>query len=341
MDMTLFALGLFIIVAMTLAAVWRILFRKKRFKTLFMFIFGLIIMALATGFYAAIAFIGWKYVSGECYDDISSYKPTTAKIELNFDSTSEQQITEFDIQAILESDKIIPEYYECKISNDCLNEATRCKENLCKVEDLGTNECINDYDCGDVTTTGCNVNNTCIVVGGPGVECVTRNQCKIGFECENGKCTKIEELDKKVMSLLAFPRTFYKVKCAPTATKRAYSFNCTMEFTVPSLKKSSTSFETNRQTEQFLIREVNTRFQPATLDFVKVENEFLKKTELYNVEITRDDILEIDGVELEPTVEPPTELPTTETPTEEPPKTEPDTSGDGSGEGVADSDIAF
>ena len=316
MDMTLFALGLFIIVSMTLAAVWRILFRKKRFKTLFMFIFGLIIMTLATGFYAAIAFVGWKYVTGDCYNELTSFEPSSATIQLHFDSTAGQSTNEEDIKKILESSKMIPESYECMETIDCIGEKMICQENKCKLSESVV-ECVNDYDCGDVITNACSVNNTC-VDGLSSLECVTRNQCQNGLDCLDGHCQ-----EPKVSSALAFPKTFYNVKCT---TSNRVDFECKMQYTVPTAKnKDSGLFTLFEHAEDYLIREVNARFQPANIDFVKTENEFYIKSELYAVEISRENIVDINGIDPESMITTTTEKTTT---------TDETTDGSGEGSGV-------
>ena len=329
MDMTLFALGLFIIVSMTLAAVWRILFRKKRFKTLFMFIFGLIIMTLATGFYASIAFIGWKYVTGDCYNELTSFEPSSATIHLRFDSTAGQNSNEEDIKKILESGKMIPESYECMETIDCIGEKMTCQENKCKLSEY-VDECVNDYDCGDVITNACSINNTC-VEGLSSLKCVTRNQCQNSLDCLDGHCQ-----EPRVSSALAFPKTFYNVTCT---TSNRVDFECNMQYTVPTAitnnkTEDSGFFTLFEHAEEYLIREVNARFQPANIDFVKTENEFYIKSELYTVEISRENIVDINGIDPESTITTTTEKTTTTDET-------PNGSGEGSGVGIGDSTIAL
>jgi len=183
-------------------------------------------------------------------------------------------------------------------------------------------DCVNDYDCGDVATKACNKENKCKTVEDAGVKCISKNQCKIGSDCVDGLCK-----EGGASSLLAFPRTLYGVQCKVPDQKEEFSFVCSLEFTVPKFKNAST-FSTSPQTEEFLIQEVNARFKPTTLDFVKTENAYLKKAELYDVKISSDDIIEIDGVKLTTTVEPPVETSSASTTSTEIPE--------GSGEGSGD-----
>merc|ERR1711935_357835 len=230
MDMTLFALGLLVIVMLTCATVWKILFRKNRIRTLCGFIFGLVIMVLATGFYAAIAFVGWKYVTGDCYNDLSSYAPSTAEVTITFDSSSLFPTQAEDIAAIISSGKMIPSSYECLVANDCKKENHVCDDsNKCVLSSTGK-ECVNDYDCGDVTKRACSQSNKCVEEVGI-TTCTSCNQCQIGFDCHEGLCKQHTEV-----SLLAFPQTFYNVECEQVGTTN--EFSCSMQYTVPATVNS-------------------------------------------------------------------------------------------------------
>merc|ERR1711935_580369 len=314
MDMTLFALGLLVIVMLTCATVWKILFRKNRIRTLCGFIFGLVIMALATGFYAAIAFVGWKYVTGDCYNDLSSYSPSTAEVKITFDSSSLFPTQAEDIAAIISSGKMIPTSYECLVANDCNKEKLDCVDNKCVLSSTG-NECVNDYDCGDVTKRACGEETkTCQDITQV-TTCFSRNQCQMGFNCFSGSCKQHKEV-----SLLAFPQTFYNVECEQADLTN--EFSCSMQYTVPATvnsTKEAASLLIDDENVEFLLSELNARFAPANVDFVSTNNTSYRKTEFYGVVINSNNIITINGEKVED---------------------EPD-NGDGRGEGSGESSEDF
>jgi len=269
-------------------------------------------MALATSFYAAIAFIGWKYVAGDCYTDLTSYAPSTAEVTITFDSSSGITTLREDIATIISSDKMIPNSFECLAPNDCQAKGKICnKDHECVDATNVDVECVNDYDCGDVTKSACGVS-TSTCANDLGIDnCISRNQCPNGLDCIGGRCQNHEET-----SWLAFPQTFYNVNCEATAFSN--QFNCTMQYTVPENVNSTGDTATllsDAGSVEFLLQELNARFFTANVDFVSTNNTNYNKSDLHGVIISHDDIITING-----------QKPDNEKPDD-------DASGEGSGEG--------
>merc|ERR1711935_245115 len=163
---------------------------------------------------------------------------------------------------------MIPTSYECLVANDCMKENHVCDDsNKCVISSTGK-ECVNDYDCGDVTKRACSLkSNECVEVDKI-TTCVSRNQCQIGFDCDNGNCKQHTEV-----SLLAFPQTFYNVECEQVDLTN--DFSCTMQYTVPATVNSTeeaASLLIDDENVKFLLSELNARFAPANVDFVSNNN---------------------------------------------------------------------
>merc|ERR1711935_652307 len=231
------------------------------------------------------------YVTGDCYNDLSSHGPSTAEVKITFDSSSLFPTQAEDIAAIISSGKMIPTSYECLVANDCNKERHDCVDNECVISNFG--ECVNDYDCGDVTKRACSLkSNECVEVDKI-TDCISRNQCQIGFDCHEGLCKQHTEV-----SLLAFPQTFYNVECEQVGTTN--EFSCSMQYTVPATVNSTdeaASLLIDDENVEFLLSELNARFAPANVDFVSTNNTSYRKTEFYGVVINNNDIITINGEE--------------------------------------------
>ena len=137
-------------------------------------------------------------------------------------------------------------------------------------------------------------------------QCSTRVQCEFGQDCVEGTCQAADST-----SMVAFPVTFYDVKCE--------SIICSVTFSVPN-QVNSASGQRNQEDNkdgldyQYLLQEINARFSPANIDFVNITDFQGERTDLYEVELTTEDIVIANP--LPPNTEPDvTNEPTTESAT--------------------------
>lgn len=284
-------------------------------------------MSAATAFYGASAFIGWPYIQGDCYEQLTTFEPSKATVKITLD------ITPKNLEAILSSPKRIPATSECEENIDCGYEGRYCDDKKeCQTQMVPNGQCWSDHDCdegsacykADESSDDSSDGSERFICQELKGDCNTRAQCQIGEDCVKGSCTPADST-----SMVAFPVTLYDVKCLGTI-----DFSCSVTFSVPNKVEGPKRNEQDKENGldyEYLLQEVNARFSPANVDLANVNlTEFSgEKSDLYGVQISLDD------VEIQNPLPPQTTTTTDEPTTTDQPTTSanPDGSGDeGSGE---------
>jgi len=259
MNLVLFGLALLTVVTVLAIGVFRILFRKQRIRTIFTLLFGLIITGMAAGFYGASGLIGLQYVTGDCYDAIQEYSPSLSTVTINIDSLNIARAdrVEDDIEAILSSGKMVSSGVQCIDDDDCLVAKEVCgKARLCIAATLiaDDSECAKNRDCDSdkictlesPTKTDLLPKKVCEEKKKEEGKCIDRFDCN-GETCVANKCVPFE-------STLAFPKTFYDVKCSKATTSD--TFTCTVNYAL--------SAPVTKTTEAPETTEAATTLEPGT-----------------------------------------------------------------------------
>ena len=230
MNVTLFAFGLLFILTLAGIFVFRFIFKNERCKTLFIFIFHVIVMGIATSFYGCIAYYGWPYVHGSCLDQIENgYSgPSENTVKLTIDSSwlltdidvdGNKTALESDLKTIFEQKWYAGPQAECMVNDDCEELLEVCNLGICgkaasTKDDVPDPVCAKGRDCGKGKTCNagqCEANAKDM--------CGSRLDCKANETCETYKedNKEVSKCKKRVPQLNAynyeFGQYFYKTAC--------------------------------------------------------------------------------------------------------------------------------